>query len=188
MTQIADFGRRYSSTAQLLHWSSALLVGGAWALGNFGDDLPKGSMRELGELIHVSAGQLIVALLLTRLVWRVIYPPPPVEATPLGRWADYGGRIMHFVLYALLAAVPIAGVVTLFASGDGMPLFGFGEIPSPWLRDKAFEHAAKEVHETLANALIILALLHAGAALAHHYYFKDRTLKRMLPSIFDAEA
>jgi cytochrome b561 len=188
MTQIHDFGRRYNSTAQLLHWGSALLVGCAWVLGSFGDELPKGSIRELGEFLHVSAGQIIIALLLTRLVWRAINPPPPVEATRLGRWADNGGRIMHFVLYALIAAVPIAGVVTLFAGGDSLPLFGLGEIPSPWLKDKAFEHAAKEVHETLANALIILAMLHAGAAFAHHYYFKDRTLKRMLPSIFDEES
>ncbi|MGQ0445889.1 MAG: hypothetical protein ACT4O2_12380 [Beijerinckiaceae bacterium] len=58
--------------------------------------------------------------------------------------------------------------MTLFAGGDGLPLFGFGEIPSPWLKDEAFEHNnAKEIHETLANALIILAMLHAGAALAH---------------------
>jgi cytochrome b561 len=188
MPQIHDFGRRYSSTAQLLHWGSALLVGCAWVLGSFGDDLPKGSIRELGEFIHVSAGQLIVVLLLTRLVWRAINPPPPVEATPLGQWADQGGRIMHFVLYTLLAAVPTAGLVLLFAGGNGLPLFGLGEIPSPWLKEKAFEHAAKEVHETLANALIILAMLHACAALAHHYYFKDRTMIRMLPSIFDAEA
>jgi cytochrome b561 len=95
---------------------------------------------------------------------------------------------MHYVLYALLAAVPIAGIVTLFAGGDGLPLFGFGEIPSPGLKDEAFEHNAKEIHETLANALIILAMLHAGAALAHHFYFRDRTLKRMLPSVFDTHA
>ncbi len=165
-----------------------LLVGFAWVVGDFGDDLPKGSFRELGEFIHVSAGQLIVALLVMRLVWRVITPPPLPEATPLGLWTDRGGRVMHFMLYALLAAVPIAGIVTLFAGGDGLPLFGYGEIPSPWLKDEAFEQNAKEIHETLANALIILAMFHASAALVHHFYFKDRTLKRMLPSGFDKHA
>jgi cytochrome b561 len=188
MAMTYGFPRRYSPTAQLLHWVTVLLVGFAWVLGTFGDDLPKGSIRKLGEFIHVSAGQLIVALLLLRLIWRVIAPPPPAEATPLGIWADRGGRVMHFALYAVLAAVPVAGIVTLFAGGDGLPLFGLGEIPSPWLKDKAFEHDAKEVHETLANALIVLAMLHASAALAHHFYFKDRTLKRMLPSVFEPPA
>jgi cytochrome b561 len=188
MAMIRELPRRYSPTAQLLHWGSVLLVGFAWVLGTIGDDLPKGSIRQLGEFIHVSAGQLIVAFLLMRLIWRAIAPPPPAEATPLGPWADRGGRALHFVLYMLLAAVPIAGIVTLFAGGDGLPLFGFGEIPSPWLKDKAFEHNAKEVHETLANTLVVLATLHAGVALAHHFYFQDRTLKRMLPSVFDPPA
>ncbi|MGH6840994.1 MAG: cytochrome b [Methylocella sp.] len=84
---------------------------------------------------------------------------------------DYGGIvaagscIMCFT--RCLRAVPISGIVTLFAGGDGLPLFGFGEIPSPWLKGDAFEHNAKEIQETLANTLIILAMLHAGAALAH---------------------
>jgi cytochrome b561 len=33
----------------------------------------------------------------------------------------------------------------------------------------------------LANALVIFAGLHAGAALVHHWVFRDRTLVRMLP-------
>ena len=188
MIETRDPALRYSFSAQLLHWSSVLLVAIAWLLGNFADDLPKGSVRELGKLMHVTAGQLIVALLLARLVWRAIDPPPPVEATPFGLWADRGGRIVHFILYALLAMVPIAGLVTLFAGGHSMPLFGLGEISSPWLKDKAFEHSAKEVHEALANGLVILAMFHASAGLVHHFYFKDRTLKRMLPSVFDAKA
>ncbi|QGM97303.1 cytochrome b [Methylocystis parvus] len=186
MTTTHGFLRDYSPPAQLFHWGSALLVLFAWALGSFGDDLPKGSIRNLGEFVHVSAGQLILILLLARLAWRAISPPPPPETTPLGKWADRGGVAMHYVLYALLVAAPVAGVVTLFANGESLPLFGLGEIPSPWLKDKAFAHDVKEIHETLANALIILALAHAGAALAHHFYFHDRTLKRMLPNIFDA--
>jgi cytochrome b561 len=38
-----------------------------------------------------------------------------------------------------------------------------------------------EVHELVANALLIFAALHAAAALIHHYVFHDRTLVRMLP-------
>jgi cytochrome b561 len=39
----------------------------------------------------------------------------------------------------------------------------------------------KEVHEILANALVMLAGLHAAAALIHHWVLRDRTLTRMLP-------
>jgi cytochrome b len=39
----------------------------------------------------------------------------------------------------------------------------------------------KEIHEGLAHALIVLAALHAAAALVHHWIVRDRTLIRMLP-------
>ncbi len=103
-------------------------------------------------------------------------------------WADRGCRIVHFVLYGLLAMGPIAGLVTLFAGGDRLSFFGLGSILSPWVKDKAFAHSAKEIQEMLANALVILAIFHASAALVHHFYFKDRTLKRMLRDVFDAES
>ena len=41
--------------------------------------------------------------------------------------------------------------------------------------------SVKNVHELLAHALLILASLHALAALVHHYVLKDDTLRRMLP-------
>jgi cytochrome b561 len=39
----------------------------------------------------------------------------------------------------------------------------------------------KEIHEVTAHALIVLAALHAAAALVHHWVLRDRTLVRMLP-------
>jgi cytochrome b561 len=60
-------------------------------------------------------------------------------------------------------------------------LFGLGEIASPWIRDRAFAHNVTEIHEILANALVIVASFHAAAALVHHFVFRDNTLIRMLP-------
>lgn len=45
----------------------------------------------------------------------------------------------------------------------------------------------KEIHETLANLLVILALLHMTAALVHHIVFRDGTLKCMLPHLRNAD-
>ena len=36
-------------------------------------------------------------------------------------------------------------------------------------------------HELAANAILIVAGLHAAAALFHHYILRDATLRRMLP-------
>jgi cytochrome b561 len=171
---------RYAVGAQSIHWLTVLLVAGAWLLGQLRDNFPRGSPREVADFIHVSAGQTIVALLLLRLIWRSVASPPPSQ-TAAGVWGDRAARAAHWLLYALLLAAPAAGVITLFADGKPLPLLGLGEIPSPWVKDKAFEHSTKEIHEWLANGLIALAALHAGAALAHHFWLRDDTLKRMLP-------
>jgi cytochrome b561 len=172
---------RYSAPAQMFHWVSAVLVGLAWLLGQTRDNFAKGEPRQLVDFVHVTAGQTIVILLLLRLLWRFVSPPPAREAGPGGVWAERVAVLTQSLLYLLLLAIPIVGVVTLFADGKPLPLFGLGQIPSPWAKDKALEHTVKEIHEWLANGLILLAALHAGAALAHHFRLKDDTLKRMLP-------
>jgi cytochrome b561 len=182
---LAKSGKRYGIVPQLLHWTTVFLVIIAWPLGMFGDELPKGNPRATGLFIHISAGLLILTALIVRLIWRVADPPPPPEATELGNWlgvfADPAARVAHYALYALLFAVPFAGIMAQFANGDAMPLLGIGEIASPWTRDRAFAHTVKEIHENLANALVILAIFHATAALLHHIVFGDNTLIRMLP-------
>ena len=158
-----------------------VLVALAWALGEFGDALPKGAARAAGLFVHNSAGLAILAVLVVRLLWRIGDPPPPPEPTVFGAWLDRAGRLAHYALYALLIAAPIAGIVLQFARGDALPLFGLSEIPSPWPADRAFARSVKGVHEVLANGLVILAGVHAAAALVHHWVFRDRTLVRMLP-------
>jgi cytochrome b561 len=157
----------------------------AWTLGTFGDDLPKGTARDTGLLVRISAGLVILTALVMRLVWRVAEPPPAPETNEFGRWlgalADPAARLAHYTLYALLVAVPIAGIVAQFARGNALPLFGLGEIASPWIRDRAFAHNVTEIHEILAHALVIAASFHAAAALIHHFVFRDNTLIRMLP-------
>ncbi len=177
--------KRYGMVPQFLHWMTVVLVVVAWTLGIFGDDLPKGAARATGLFAHMSAGLLVLGALVVRLAWRAVDPPPPIEPTEFGRWfgafADPAARLAHYLLYALLIAVPIVGIVAQFARGDALPLFGLAEIPSPWLRDRAFAHTITEIHEIVAHALVIVASFHAAAALIHHFVFGDDTLVRMLP-------
>jgi cytochrome b561 len=172
---------RYGLLPQALHWGVVALVLVAWALGTFDDVFPKGPARAAALFIHISAGLAVIAFVAVRLLWRIGDPPPRPEKTPLGAWMDRAGHLAHYALYALLIAVPAVGIVVQFARGDPLPLFGLSDIPSPWLANRAFARNVKEVHEVLAHALVILAGLHAGAALVHHWILRDRTLVRMLP-------
>jgi cytochrome b561 len=172
---------QYGIVAQGFHWLTVVLVIAAWLLGTFDDVLPRGPAHAAGLFVHISAGIAIVALLVARFAWRLGDPPPPAAKTPFGVWGDRASQVVHYTLYVLLAAVAVAGVLVQFARGNALPLFGLFEIASPWTADRSLARSMKEVHEVLANALVILAVLHAAAALAHHWLLRDRTLVRMLP-------
>ena len=175
----------YGPVAKTLHWVTVLLVVIAWTLGMFGEELSEESAQGSGLLTHIWIGLAILVVALVRIPWRVANPPPKIVPTEFGRWlvewTDPASRLMHYVLYGLLVVVPAFGIALQFAQGHSLPLFGLGEIPSPWLADKAFAHSVKEVHEISANILVILAVFHMAAALVHHVVFGDNTLRRMLP-------
>lgn len=175
----------YGGVAKTLHWVTVLLVIIAWTLGMFGEDLSEESAQSSGLVIHIWTGLAILVLAAVRIPWRIANPPPKIIPTEFGRWlvewTDPASRLMHYVLYGLLVVVPAFGIALQFAQGHSLPLFGLGGIPSPWLADKAFANSLKEVHEILANLLVILAVFHMIAAVAHQIVFGDNTLKRMLP-------
>ena len=177
---------RYGASAQILHWLTVIFVAIAWGLGTFDDILPKGAARSAGLFVHISLGLAILGLLCVRIPWQITHKLPP-ERTKFGDWmtvwTDPAAKIAHYALYFLLAAVPITGIVLQFARGNALPLFGFGEIASPWVADRGFSSNIKEVHEIIAHSLVALASLHAVAALLHHFVFGDRTLIRMLPAL-----
>jgi cytochrome b561 len=179
--QLRNSADRYGVVPRSLHWITVILVLIVWALGMFEDALPKGGARAMGLFIHITAGLAILVALAVRVLWRVIDPPPPPEPTVFGAWGDRASRLVHYTLYALLIVVPVIGIAVQFARGEPLPVFGFTEIASPLTADRPLARSIKEVHEVLANALVILAALHAVAALIHHWVLHDRTLARMIP-------
>lgn len=170
----------YGAAAKALHWLAALCVIMAWLIGTFIDDFPK-SLGGAAIFTHMSLGLTVLALLFVRLGWRLGNPPPPFAASVFSPWSERAATLVHWLLYALMLALPVSGIVLQFARGQAVPLFGLFEIASPWARDRALSRSVLEVHGLLADSLLILAGLHALAALAHHYVLKDDTLLRMLP-------
>jgi len=179
--QLRNTRERYGAIPKFLHWGVAGLFVLAWLLGVFGDAFPRGAARAGAQFVQGSADLAMAALLIVRVIWRIADPPPPPESTFLGEILDFFAQLSHFGLYALMFAVVAVGVVATFANGDALPVFGFFDIASPWPADRALARASKEAHDVLSNALMALAAVHAAAALVHHWFFRDRTLVRMLP-------
>ena len=66
------------------------------------------------------------------------------------------------------------------ADGRGIEVFNWFEVPALPALIEQQEDVAGLVHYWLATSLIVLAGVHALAALKHHFINKDKTLLRML--------
>lgn len=170
----------YGTAALTLHWISALCVIASWSLGQLVDTFGR-EWEPTVVYAHVSLGLSLAALLVLRLGWRIADPAPAPVPSRFDPWMARAASAGHWLLYALLFAIPVTGVVLNFARGSSLPVFGLFEIASPWARDRAFSRSVKEVHELLSNLLLLVAFGHAAAALFHHHFLKDATLRRMLP-------
>jgi len=85
----------------------------------------------------------------------------------------------HYALYILLGVVVVLGLVD--ASYRGFNVFGLWSFPRFGAGDAATRHSLNEWHGLAANLTVLLALLHAGAALLHQYVWRDHLLDRMAP-------
>jgi cytochrome b561 len=72
--------------------------------------------------------------------------------------------------------------VLRWAGNESMSFFGL-LMPPPFAPfSKSTHHLIGDLHELNGWAIIVLAAVHAAAALYHHYVLRDQVLSRMLPS------
>ena len=172
----------YGAVAMSAHWATVVCVAAAWLLGTFMDVLPRGPARAGGIFVHISLGLAVLAFVVVRLGWRAVdAPPAAIVADRFEPWIGLAAKAGHLLLYGLLVATPILGMAVQFTRGQPLPVFGLIDIASPWAADRALARTILGVHELCADALGIVALGHAAAALFHHWVLRDRTLTRMLP-------
>lgn len=171
---------RYGLLSIVLHWLVAIAVFGLFALGYWmvGLDYYSGWYKTAPDL-HKSFGLLLFALMLLRMFWRRL-SPPPTGLPEHGRLTRLGSRLGHALLYLGLFALMISGYLISTADGRGIALFGLFEVPATLTGIPDQEDVAGLVHQYLAWALVIFAGIHALAALKHHFVDRDRTLLRMV--------
>ncbi|WP_095109070.1 cytochrome b [Pseudomonas sp. Irchel 3E20] len=178
--QLRNSSSRYGWVSIFMHWGVALAVFGLFALGLWMVGLDYYSTwRKDAPDLHKSIGLTLFAVMLLRVVWRFVSPPPPTLSS-YSRLTRLGAKVGHSFLYLSLFAVMIAGYLISTADGAGIAVFGLFEVPAlvSGLPDQA--DVAGVVHLYLAWALVVFAGLHALAALKHHFIDRDATLARML--------
>jgi len=129
--------------------------------------------------LHKSIGILLFILSVFRIIWRLSISKPR-KLAELSSREHALGLFMHRILYFLLICVMLFGYLISTADGRAVEVFGWFAIPASLHGIDKQEDIAGVIHLWLAIGLISLVALHAVAALKHHFYNKDRTLKRML--------
>lgn len=184
--------KRYTSVAIALHWIIAimmvLLVFVGWRAGDMAEALRAGSTEFTIDDVrfvfnmHKTFGILVLALSLFRLAWRFMNPAPPLPETMKG-WEKFAARFTHIGFYVLMIGMPILGWLT--ASSSQAPSFFFNNpawpIPDIAPNDRTLHEVTGFLHGRGGWAIIILLVLHAGAAIKHHIVDKDGVLARMIP-------
>ncbi|TVR07676.1 MAG: cytochrome b [Salinarimonadaceae bacterium] len=170
---------RYSGLQIALHWATAIIIIGMIPTGMVMTSLDPSPFKNLLYELHKSFGLIIVGLTAIRLVTRWLSGAPPlVPMSPVKRAA---AKATHIMLYALLVLAPLSGWAA--TSACCAPVNLFWSIPLTLPVSGGFDVAKRifAVHYGLTLALAGLLLLHAAAALHHHYALRDLTLRRMLP-------
>ncbi len=163
-----------------MHWLVALAVFGLFGLGLWMVELDYySSWRHTAPELHKGIGLCLFALMLLRLLWRFV-SPPPAPLSSYSRLTRLGAKFGHSVLYLGLFAVMLAGYLISTADGRGISVFGWFDVPASITSIPEQEDVAGAVHFYLAWGLVILAGLHGLAALKHHFIDRDTTLLRML--------
>ncbi len=172
--------QRYGSLSIALHWLMLLLIAAVYACIELRELFPKGSdPREALKTWHFMLGLSVFALAWLRLAVHLSGPVPGIAPEP-SRWVKLSAKLMHVALYVLMIGLPLGGWLILSASGKPVPFFGL-QLPALVGENKDLADLFKEIHETGGTMGYILIGLHAAAALYHHYFVRDDTLRRMLP-------
>lgn len=169
----------YGPVARAIHWWMATIIISLIGLGLYMTSLPDGDPKwELYDL-HKSLGSLVFVLVLVRLAWRRITPPPPLPAA-MSSFDKLAAHTGHMLLYAAMVALPVTGYLDSSLGGYHLSVFGLFDVPMLFSEDKELFEQVVTLHRWIGYGLALLIIAHIGAALKHHLIDHDRVLMRML--------
>lgn len=172
---------QYRRSQVALHWIMFILFAIALIAIGYRETVPKDggqALRDTLRSIHITAGLSVFVLAFIRLGTRLVAGVPPILGD--SRLQRAAAEIMHWVLYGVMFALPITGIVFSQAGGRTVAFLGLA-LPQMIAPDPELRSMVREIHEFLGGAVYVLVGLHAAGALWHHFIVKDDTLRRMKP-------
>ncbi|WP_047047861.1 cytochrome b [Vibrio mexicanus] len=170
--------KNYNVVARAFHWVSAVVIIGMFGVGLWMVDLSYYSeWYRTAPHWHKSVGILLAGLTLFRLVWKLATPAPSVEGKPFEQIA---AKLAHLAMYGLILVIAVSGYLISTEDGRGIDVFNWFSVPGLGALFNSQADIAGEVHFYAAWSLILLAGVHALAAIKHHFIDKDDTLRKMI--------
>lgn len=170
----------YSVSARSLHWLMAIIIIAVWAIGFYSANLRGEGIRGGPPLfVHKAIGSTVLLLVMIRLVYRLAnaYPALPDNISP---FIARAAHVMHILLYLIaMIAVPLSGWYWSSVAGHPIPVLGVFNLPPLANKNPAFYDVAMWTHRLLAWFAGLIIVLHAAAAIKHHFFDKDDILSRM---------
>jgi cytochrome b561 len=169
----------YDTKTIYYHWISAGLVFLLWIIGQNIDSFEKGDPRVIVRSVHIVLGLLLAVIFTLRVIWKLKAGAklPTAQSGVFGK----ASTATHHLLYVLIGATLIVGIAAVWIRGDN--IFNLLKVPAFNTNDLDLEDDVVELHELLANSLLILACAHTFIAIWHQKFIKDNLLKRMWPRL-----
>ena len=170
----------YAGLPIALHWVSALLLCGLFALGYYMTGLAKGAPGKAAWVnLHKSLGLTAALVIAWRVAVRIRRAAPP-SIPGLHCWEAELARITHRLLYMCMVVMPLSGYLGSSFNQYGTRFWG---VPLPrwgWV-DSALQHMFYTVHSTTADLLLCLVAFHVAGVIKHQWLDAQRCVQRMLP-------
>ncbi len=167
--------KRYHPLQVTLHWLVVILVFGAFVIGKSMSGQPNDTEKLTPLALHMGVGILTLLVIVVRFVVKLKLPNPK-HASAGNAVFDWIGKAVHYALYLLVFLMAVSGMsLSLEAGLPSIVFFGSGaSLPADF-----FDFTARMLHGFIAPALVLLVLLHVGAAFYHQLALKDNLLSRM---------
>lgn len=168
----------YGTITKIFHWTIFTLLLFMIIYGFLLDAIPDES-KGMAFNIHKLTGLLLLVLMVARGLWALMNPKPllPLDTPFIQRIAE---RLVHYLLYFLIIAMPLAGWIGSSAAGRP-PHLGSLNLTFPVPASQDLSNLAFSIHNTVAFLIIIVVGIHISAAFYHHFIKRDNILLRMLP-------
>jgi cytochrome b561 len=162
--------------SRVLHWAMAAMIIVMLFIGI----AMVASLSDYHRLvsIHKPLGILVLVFAAIRLINRIVHPPPPLPAAMPG-WQRFVAHASHYVLYALMFALPLVGWGMLSAARYPIVLWGPLQLPPILPQDLALFTILRAAHSVLAYLFFATVLAHFAAAMMHALVYRDGVFQSM---------